>query len=205
MLVAERVSGRAFVATNPTPGTGLANQAAPTSFDETKYFMTVKNTDQTGGVDIVPDYIKLICTAAGTGGASTHLTVTIDTDVANTRWTSGGSVLTPVATNGKRGDAGVASIHAGALVTVAGPAKRIVSNSILRTVIPVVGDTYILSFGDPTINAGATPLNGTNPALVVLEAPAVVVPPQWALCFALWLPSQSVASSWEVEFGWFEE
>ena len=37
------------------------------------------------------------------------------------------------------------------------------------------------------------------------SAPAVEVPPQWALCFSLWLPSQSAASSWELELGYFEQ
>ena len=114
-------------------------------------------------------------------------------------------MLLPICTNGRRGDAGVAAIHAGALVTVAGPGKRIVSNSLFRTVIPVAGDTYVLTFGDDAMPESNPTLNGTNPVLVTQGAPAVEVPPQWALCFGLWLPSQSAASSWEVELGYFEQ
>jgi hypothetical protein len=169
-----------FVVTNPTPGTGLANQAAPTSFDETKYFGVVRNKDDVvTGKMIVPDYLKLICTAAGTGGASTHLTVALDNDASNTRYTSGGSALTPVATNGRVGSPSIADVHFGALVTVAGPGKRIVSNSIFRNVIPVVGDTYTLVFGDS--NPGQNPtVNGTNPGDFVEVAPGIMVPPSWA-------------------------
>lgn len=193
-----------FVATNPTPGTGLATIAAPTSFDETKYFGVIRNRDDLNtGKDIIPDYLKLICTAAGTNGVSTHLTMTIDNDASNTRYTSGGSALTPTSPNGRVGPSSIADIHFGALVTVAGPAKRIVSNSIFRNVIPVVGDEYLLVFGES--NPGQNPtINGTNPGKFVECAPGVRVPPNWALCAGLWLPSQSAASSWEVEFGYWE-
>jgi hypothetical protein len=193
-----------YVATNPTPGTGLATIAAPTAFDETKYFGILRNRDDLNtGKMIVPDYLKLINTAAGTGGASTHLTVTIDNDASNTRYTSGGSQLTPVPANGRIGRTSIADVRFGALVTVAGPSKRIVSNSIFRTVIPVVGDEYTLVFGES--NQGQNPtINGTTPGKFVEVAPGIMVPPNWAACFSLWLPSQSGASSWEVELGYWE-
>lgn len=200
-----REGGEYYVASNPTPGTGLATVAAPTAFDETKAFVTVRNEDAlTTGKSIIPDYLKLICTAAGTAGASTHLTVGLDSDEPNTKWTSGGTLLSPKAASGRNGSGGIAEIHAGALVTVAGPDIRQVSNSIFRTVIPVVGDEYLLVFGADAALVPSAVMNGTVPTKVVEQAPAVEIPPHWVLSFYLWLPSQSAASSWEVELGYWE-
>jgi hypothetical protein len=207
-----RLEGTKYVVTNPTPGTGLATIAALVAYDQTKAFLTLRNTDVlAGGKSIVPDYLKLINTAAGTAGASTHLTVTLDTDEPNTKWTSGGSILAGVggapgarAVSGREGGVGIAEVHAGALVSVAGPASRIVSNSIFRTVIPVVGDEYVLVFGVDEKDISNPTLNGAVPGKFLEFAPEVEIPPHWVMACHLWLPSQSAASSWEVELAYWE-
>jgi len=73
-----------------------------------------------------------------------------------------------------------------------------------RTVIPVVGDSYILNFGG-TDGGGTSPtLNGANPVTNVMRAPPVVISPQGWLQYHIFLPSQSAASSWEIEMGYWE-
>lgn len=206
-------SGEQYLALNPTPLTGLANQAAPTTFDKTKGFITIKNRDVLGvGKSIFPDYVKLIVTAAGTGGTFPRMVWTLDIDTPNTKFTSGGTLLaggsgpTPgaVAPNGRNGGVGIAEIHCGALVTIPGPAERVIAQHIYRTTIPVVGDEYATVFGGGEKASQQGVLNGTNPVSVVKYAPRVEIPPQWVLTGYLILPSQSAASSYEPEIAYHE-
>jgi len=207
-----REGGEYYVAMNPTLLTGLANQAAPVAFDATKGFLTCRNGDQTGGKSIVPDFLKLICTAPGTAGTFPRVIVSLDDDAGNTKWTSGGTLLagtgspTPgaLSPNGRQGASGIATVHAGALVTVAGPAERRVANAIFRTTIPVIGDEYTLLFGTDAPEPSSPTLNGTNPISVVKHAPAVEIAPKQVMTVYLILPSQSAASSWEPQLGYWE-
>lgn len=195
--------GTYFVACNPTPGTGLATIAAPTAYDETKAFLLLRNREQLGsGMSIYPDYVKLINSAPGTAGASVQFTAVLDSDLPNTKWTSGGSELVSNSPYGPVGNNGSGQVRAGALVTIAGPKPRIISNTTFRTAIPVIGDTYVLNFGQTPAAPGL--VSAASKVLIVEQAPAVEIPGQWVLGGYLWLPSQSAASSWQVEVGYWE-
>jgi len=204
-----REGGEYYVVKSPTPGTGIATAAAPTGYVQTAPFLLVKNRDTLGqGLSFVPDYVKLICTAAGTAGASSHLTVTLEADERGDKWTSGGSLLAgegaspgAVAASSRNGSPPPLEVRCGALVTVAAAEVRKVSETVFRPVIPVVGDTYELVFGVEGIGSAGTTLNGTTPGHVVHHAPGVEVGPHWVLAAYLWLPAQSAACSFEVEVG----
>ena len=189
--------GAYFVSTNPAPGTGLATIAAPTTLADTSPFILVKNNHKAGGKRLYLDFLKLICTAAGTGGASIHAAVKID-DVNPTRYTSGGSQITPVNVNMDDAGQSGALVYAGALVAAAASAAvRLVDHALLRPVIPVVGDTYYLNFGGAENMVGSLAPAGTAIAQQSFNFPPVVIGPgQWA-AIHVWLPSQSAASSYE--------
>lgn len=195
--------GQYFLATSPTPGTGIASLAAPTTFDDTKPFLLINNAHPTKNLTL--DYLKLTVTAAGTGGTAIHWGIKVD-GVNATRYTSGGSTLTPVCVSMPSGAASSAVIKCGAIVAAAvSSSARLLGHSVLRPVIPVIGDTYMIVFnGDFSIALGGQPVAGTAVANVaVSHAPVILGPTQWA-AIHLWLPSQSGASSYEVELGYIE-
>lgn len=195
--------GQYFVTTSPTPGTGLATIAAQASFADTAPFILINNNDPTKYLYL--DYIRLTCTAAGTAG--TNISWAVKTDGVNaTRYTSGGSTLTPKNPNTGSGQASSAIVYAGAIVAAAvSSSARLLGHGLFRTVIPVVGDSYTIKFdGDFGGGTGGQVLSGTAPAQVIAgHAPVLIAPTHW-VAFHIWLASQSAASSYEVEIGHLE-
>jgi hypothetical protein len=187
---------RKYVARNPTPGTGLATIAAPTALADTSPFVVIKNGAAVDdGTRVSIDYIRLICTAAGTGGTS--LRYDVKTDQGSTRLPTSGN--TTLAVNPVNRDCGVQSItriDAGALVAPAASDAKLVYGGLLKNAIPAAGDVYTLLFNDENpavVNAIAT-------QVMFAHGPLIIGPQQFALLH-LWLPSQSAASSYEVEVG----
>ena len=201
--------GQYFVGTSPTPGTGIASLTAPTTFDDTKPFILLNNGDATKTLTL--DYIRLQCTAPGTGG--TALNWGVKTDVLNAlRYTSGGSdsaAATMLIKNVNMGSsvASSARLLAGAIVAIAsGTGSRLLGHGLLRTVIPVIGDTYLFTFGgDVGAGVSSSIVAGTAVATTCnVMGPCILAPGQW-MAFHLWLPGpQSAASSYEIEIGWVE-
>lgn len=189
--------GSYFVSTNPAPGTGLATIAAPTTLADTSPFILLFNGHKPGGKRAYIDFCKLICTAPGTAGTALHAAVKVDGQNP-LRYTSGGSVITPVNVNMDDQTVSGLQVWAGAIVaTAASVAVRLVDHAILRPVIPVIGDTYYLNFGGAENMVGSLAPAGTAVAQQSFNMPpAVIGPQQWA-AIHLWLPSQSAASSYE--------
>lgn len=192
--------GGYFSTLSPTPGTGIAGHAAPTTFDNTKPFVLIKNADAVGGKSIYLDYIKLTETVAGAGGTLNYATHALD---AGAGYTSGGSALSPVSPNLNVNTQTVAVIYAGAVVATAGGSQRVVSNQRRRTVIPVVGDVCIFDFGASAIASGM-PTEGTTELERVFKCPPVIIAPGGFYKLVLWRGSQSGADSLEVEIGHWE-
>ena len=204
-----------FITRSPTVGTGIATATAPTTYVATTPFMVIQNMNQPGGRCIYLDYIKLICSAQGTGGTALYYATMIDNTL---RWSSGGSgsAGTGIATNQLSGPypthSGVASnssaqVYAGA-ITAAGnsPAARLLSTGVFRSaVIPVVNDTYILNFGGVNLQQDSVTTTGSNVAQRSLPHPSVCVGPGGSFLLNLWLPSQGAASSYEIEIGHVEK
>lgn len=195
--------GSYFVATNPTPGTGLATIAAQASLADTAPFILLTNTNPVNGKRIYLDYLRFIATAAGTAG--TQLRWAVKTDTSLTRYTSGGSVITPNNVNQDDSTSSKAVIQAGALVaTAASAAVRLLGNGMFRPVIPVVADVYQLSFGGIDNPLPSVVTTGTAQASVCQNTHPVIVGPGQCAAIHIWLPSQSAASSYEFELGYWE-
>lgn len=200
-------SGNYFVAKNPTNGTGIAGIAATGAFSDAESLMVVTNTSSAGeGKYIFLDYLKIRATAAGTDGTD-HLWVAKIDDV--TRYTSGGSAITPVNTNMDSTNTFPGTVHFGALVTAsAGTNARLVGSGTLRITIIVVGDTFTFNYGGDTAvipNTVAVGADSTN--LVhrgVAHAP-IVLGPGDCYVLSLYAASQSAASSYEFELGMWSE
>lgn len=193
--------GSYYVATNPTMGTGIAGIAASTSFDATEHLLHIRNTHATKRLYL--DFVDLVVTAAGAAGTTTGFTMTCDK--GTTRYTSGGSTLTPVNPNlDASGTASDVTIKFGALVTTAATADvRPLGDFLVRTVIKVVGDSYRFTFGEHNASwqlAGAS-LDGTTSAKVTIPCPPVILGENDQFLLSDWAASQTGASSYQVRIG----
>jgi len=191
-----------FRVTNPTPGTGIA-QSIVTAFAAVSPLVTLFNGNAAGGASIYPDYIKLICAAAGASSTSGQLAAVLDTV---DRYTSGGSLLTPVNANMKSTVASGAVVHFGAIVAAAATAARLTGRDTIKTQAApcwVVGDEIFIKFGNTDNTFG--PTNGAAPNLYPAPCGQVVVAPQSSLLVYLWNPANAATPpSWELEMGYFE-
>ena len=84
--------GKYFVATNPTPGTGIASGAVTSLADTTPYLVIKNNNTVASGIKMYLDFWRLTLTAAGGGGTVRNMTFKLDSSQSVTRYTSGGSV-----------------------------------------------------------------------------------------------------------------
>ena len=190
-----------FHACNATLGTAIAGHAAPVVADaDTKALLHIYNS---GTKRIYPVYLHLEVTAAGTAGTAHYTTIYVD-DKGSTALSSGGTTITPVCVNAEGSNTTGAMITFGAAVT-AMTSSRKVFQQVVRTVIPVVGDTLMIRFGSSGANfSSALVTSGTAIANVVQYAPPVVVGPGGNLNISQIRPSQSAAASYQFSFGYIE-
>ena len=194
--------GSYFVATNPTPGTGIAGIADPATFADTKALVVLKNTSET--LSVYLDYLNLTVTAAGTNATNLYWVAKLDNI---TRWSSGGSAITPVNTNMDSTTAAAVDLRFGAAVAVAaGSSARLIGHGVVRTVIPVVADQYRFVFGGSEVAAVHSPMStiGTAIAYAVVPVAPVVLGPGDSLLFHTFSGSQSGAHSFEFSLGFWQ-
>ena len=197
------LEGSHFVARNPTPGTGIIGHAAPTTLDDTKPLLHIKNTAAVNsGVVIILDYIRLRLTTAGTASTNVRFDMKVDT-VA--RYTSGGSALVPTGVNLNSNAASVAQVYYGAVIAPAAGANiRVLDGVEARPVIGVVGDMYTLNFGGPTHHATALITSGTAICHATYNFHPVIIGPGQTFLLHQWSASQSGAITFEPTVSWIE-
>jgi hypothetical protein len=181
---------------------GIATAAAVTAFSAVNPFLTIWNTasaSNTASAHIVLDYISLVATAAGTGGTSLQCAVVID---SYNRYTSGGTALTPQKSD-SYGAPSIAQVYAGNIVAAAAlsSARTPVGLRYLKGAIPVAGDTYTLQFGSVD---SVSSLQAATITFSEQHMPPIAVNPGEIALVYIWLPSQSAASSYAPEIGWYE-
>jgi hypothetical protein len=197
--------GSYFLATNPTPGTGIAGIAAANGYDATEALCTIRNGATAGDTAkrLYIDYIKLQLTVAGTNG--TNLTYATHKDKGNSRWASGGTAYTPVNMNMGSDLSSSASVHFGALVTDAATADVAkMQSGNLRTAIGVVGDEIILDCGGSVAAGPSSLFEGTLICKQVIKHIPIVLNPGEELVLTVNAASQSVGTSFEFEICYWE-
>lgn len=207
--------GSWFVATNPTPGTGVA-YALQTSFSDTANgLFVIQNNQPAGGANLWLKYIKLILT--GTAPASTtSMDFTIRTDTSamtptagSVQIAGGAGAQTIFETNHPDATAPQVNIwafSAGAMTVPATSASgRRVGRIHIPTNVAVSGDEYEVQFGAPDRNsgsAGLTAARATAPARMVAHAAPVVLQPQsWAVVTMWWNGAATNTPNFEYELG----
>ena len=208
--------GSYYIVRSPTVGTGIATGAAVSAYTDTTPFLIISNNAQNvGGVptkNVAIDYIKLICTTAGTNGTNLLYATKID---AQLRWSANGSgcagtgltsiLLGPYPTNAQAQAQSLTLVYAGAMTAVASTGNaRTLCNGPLRTAIPVVLDTYLFNFGGSQLVLDGVLVSGTNCAQRNVPHPPVILGPGHTFALYLWSASQSVAANYEVEVGYVE-
>lgn len=182
---------------NPTPGTGLNTIAVQTTLADTAPFLLVKS----GLKPVSFDYLRLVVIAPGTGGTSIRFAVRTDATKADP---TGGTPLTPVNCNQGLPQAPLMTAFGGPLVAAAASgAVRTPVSTLLRPVIPVIGDVYLIRFGGD-MSLGAAITTGAAQANVYIAAAPLEIGASQLAAFHLWLPGQSALSSYEVELGCWE-
>ena len=200
------LEGSYFIAATATPGSGItASAATGVAFSDTQGILTIFNNDAPGGKRIILDFINIIITTAP--GASTSVAVAHKVDSGNRG--SAGTVLGATGTNPKAsamdvGAASVAEVRFGVpTVAASSSAARNVGRNILRTILPVIGDQYIIKFAASDWSGGGGA--GTAGAQVLtLPAPPIVIGPQQCYVLQEWSPARNSAYSAECVVGWIE-
>lgn len=193
--------GSFYHASNATLATGIAGHAAPVVADGvTKALLHLYNN---GDKNIIPCYLFMEITAAGTAGTLHYTTIYTD-DAGATARASGGTAITPVNAKSDGSDTTGAVLYFGAVVTAMATPKK-VGQQIVREVIPVVQDTTLMRFGSPSghPHSGLTTA-ATATCHVVQDFAPIVIGPGGNLNISQIRPSQSAASSYQFSFGYIE-
>jgi hypothetical protein len=191
--------GSYFVATNPTPGTAIAGIAAADGYEDDEALLYLENTHASKHVYL--DYLLLTCKVAGTSGTDFAYAIDVATEAT---YASGATAITPVDTNRETNNTAPVTMYFGAVVTTTGTTEKIVSHGLLRTVIKVIGDQYLFSFGKGVASPmNATIMEGTDQASITRNCPPIVVPPGHAMCFREFAASQDGAAQYQFELGFW--
>lgn len=197
--------GSYFSTYNVTDGTGIAGHAAPVQADlSTKPLLHIFNGNASGGKSIIIDFIRLRVTAVGAGATTTDFTAWIDAK-GSTCKSSGGTVATAVNCRSDNPFATGAIVSFGAVVATADASERRIDHQRVRSVVPVVEDQYVFTFGNTSpIFPAAMALSGTAIVSAQVSMPPVCIRPGGNFKLAEWGASQSGAHSFEYTVGWVE-
>lgn len=197
--------GSYFVGVNAASGTAITASIATAYSATASGFIALRNTAASGSTKrVYVDFIKLICAVAPVN--ATDWKAVVDIDTVLTRFTSGGTAITPKNANVGSSTAASALLNAGALTTVAISSAGIsLGQTDLRRAIPVIGDEYLFVFGSPSNTSASIALNGTAPTKYVINYPPAVLPAQAALVLSLFgTAHDTTASQYFVQVGWSE-
>jgi hypothetical protein len=196
--------GSYFVVANPTSGTGMAGQAAPTGAPaigatDTKPFIVIKNNESPSdplAKRTYLEYFRVRVTAVGANGTNVNFTAILDTANAP-RAPASYTQCYPVNCNMDDGSASVCAVYAGAGTVSTTATGRLFPNLQIRSVIPVVQDVYTVVFGATEFASSGLITTGTTQASVTINHPPLIIAPGgWALLY-IWEASQSAANSYE--------
>lgn len=194
--------GGYFVATSPTPGTGIATTTSITAETAVSPVMVVKNNDQQtlAAKRIYLHYLKMLLTAAPTSATAWQAVMRLDNV---NRYTSGGSAIVSVNVNMDFGASDpITQVYFGAIVAPAiGPSIRLVYREQIRNAIPIVGDEWTFVFGSAEMARSAQPAATLDRQ--VFAAPPVVLGPQQTWLLNMFGAANAGAPAWEFELGYF--
>lgn len=213
--------GRYFTTTNATVGTAVARGASGAgnnTFVATTPLFTINNTGAATAGAATNRSILLRTIRLMLGGtaptAAFELEVAVFISQASRAPTSGNVAATPINVRAFSGIVPVAAVqafNAADLAVPADAAAKMVTRGRISCGLPVLGDTYSLTFGggiDPTAGgggSGATRTTASSPGNFVASLEPVIIQPQeWATIY-VWMPSAATSpQSYEWAIGHVE-
>jgi hypothetical protein len=194
--------GSYFKLVNATPSTAITH-AATQSFAGTAALFTINNTNAAGGKRIFLDYVRLIVVTTPTTASSCQLVVTLD---PASRYSSGGTSITPTNVNMDSSRASGGTCFFGAVVLTAETVntRRISRFSVKTQATPclTVGDIISVDCGEHS--SAAAPLAGSTPQVLPCSIGPAIIGGGQALNFHLFYPAATVAPTYEFEIGYWE-
>ena len=200
-------TGGTFVATNPTPGTGIISATPITlAAAATVPSMVVYNGNApNSNTNIYPLYLKLVETAASTGG--TQLNFQFHLDVID-RYVSGGTVLPGQNTLSGSPVLSKAVIAFGALTGAAVQADKFISGNLRCRVglIDILGDKLEFTWGSPSLSLSIPFQTVATIGNYQFGLQACAIQPGHSMVFTIWQPTTfTTGVTYELEFGYLEK
>ena len=200
--------GAYFAAVNATDNTAITSSIATAYSGTASGFVALQNTDTGSDAGaakrIYLDYIKLITKVVPAN--ATDLRAVVDIDSVLSRFTSGGTTITPVNVNMTSNVTSIAALNVGALTTVALSSKgRTVSRNIVRGQIPLTLETITFVFGAVDKASAGYNVTSATPINASFVCPPVVLGPGHTLVLSLFGTAYAItASTYQIEMGWLE-
>lgn len=199
--------GGYFVATNPTIGTGIVGITAADGYDATETLYLLSNTaTESEAVRVYLDFLEIACTVVDANGTNIRIDYHIDNI---SRFTSGGSAITPVNANMDSTATAKATLRFGAIVSPAASSSvRYLGGRLISSTDLVVDDVIRLDFGGGGTAQGTTshlPAEATLSRYWQIAAPPVVLGPGDCFLFSVNCASQATTgATWSFNTGWYE-
>ncbi len=205
--------GYYFVATNPTPGTGVVETASITTFalaELAPMFSLYNGSTVANPVSIYPLYLRLTMTQANAGGLTQRFTITTDQGNRVTTQPAATGVLTVNNVNMGSSNRSQAQILTGAalVASAATSQRRTIFNQSFRNggVVGVIGDVYQFNFGSPeSLDPMSLVETGTAICNVTYNVAPVVIGPNQSMLIQHWAASATTGAGFEYEFGFIEK
>jgi hypothetical protein len=200
-------AGKYFTAMNTTPGTGIISGVTTALVNTTPYILFYNGNTVASGIRCYLDFLFLHCTVIGASESRLEATLQLDTFQGVSRYTSGGSSITPTNTNSDSGNASNVSFKAGALTVAAAGNNKNIANYTLSTAIPLVEDQWAFDFG------GSGGFHGGGNVIAdsastghhrQYAAPPVVVGPGEHFLLNTWGASMGTGVTFAFNMGWVE-
>lgn len=206
--------GNFYAATNPTVGTGIAMTtsvvddaatASSTHAQAAPVFLITNQWPANDALDhrIYLKYLIMQVTAAPTSATAWNFAIRGDNNAS--RYTSGGSLITPVNLNMDNAPGGSkAQIYMGAIVSALPTTAngRLLHAGTIQGSIPVVKDTWYFTFGD--ISMPTNVLQASANKALTIPCPAIVIGPGQSISIEMWGASNAGAASFEFALGYVE-
>jgi len=208
--------GSFFIAQNPTIGTGIAmttsvvrddpggGTAATNSNTRPTMLITNQNSTSDGSQKrIYLRYLKMSNITQAPTSATTGLHYSFRGDANPNRYTSGGTLITPVNINMDSSQTSKAQVYFGAITAAAiSVNSRLFSAGVIAYGLQIIGDQWIFTFGSfsmPTNVLGATGLKQ-----VTVPCGPIVLGPGHSVSLDLWETNLAAAPQFEFELGYVE-
>jgi len=189
-----------------TPGTAVAQTTSITSFNDlTGAVVAIQNHDtpgRPGAKRTYVDMIRLTLATAATSATALHAAIRLDNTL---RYASGCAQFQCENANFAYPSSKITKIYIGALTLAAASQRvRTFTYKQLRSVIPVIGDSFAFTFGPIDKASAGAVINGTNPQDYNIVCPPLIIEPGCTASLHLWMPALAAAPTWVPEIWHYE-